>query len=109
MHTPLFSLRTDASDVGLGAVLLQYHNEISFPVRYASRKLQGAEKNYSTIEKECLAIVFAVQRFKFYLLGREFFLEVDHRPLIYLNKLKTSNPRLMRWALALQPFRFSYT
>ena len=78
-----------------------------FPVRYASRKLQGAEKNYSTIERECLAIVFGVQRFKYYLLGKEFFLEVDHRPLIYLNKLKNSNARLMRWALALQPYRFT--
>ena len=102
-----FSLRTDASGVGLGALLVQYYDGVPFPVRYASRKLQGAEKNYSTIERECLAIVFGIQRFKFYLLGKEFFLEVDHRPLIYLNKLKNTNARLMRWALTLQPYRFT--
>ena len=102
-----FSLRTDASGVGLGALLVQYYDGVAFPIRYASRKLQGAEKNYSTIERECLAIVFGIQRFKYYLLGKQFFLEVDHRPLIYLNKLKNSNARLMRWALALQPYRFT--
>ena len=61
------------------------------------------------IERECLAIIFATSKFKFYLSGKPFILEVDHRPLVYLNKFKGSNARLMRWALALQPMRFTIT
>ena len=101
-----FILRTDASLVGLGAVLLQYHEDVPRPVAYASRKLLPREQRYSTIERECLAIVFGVDKFKFYLMGKEFVLEVDHRPLVYLNKFKGSNSRLVRWALSLQPYRF---
>ena len=101
-----FVLRTDASSVGLGAVLIQYYDETPFPVRYASRKLTQPEKNYSTIERECLAIVHGIERFKYYLLGKEFYLEVDHKPLLYLNKMKASNSRLMRWAILLQAYRF---
>lgn len=101
-----FVLRTDASGTGIGAVLMQYTDDTPFPVAYASRKLLDREKNFSTIERECLAIVFGVSKFQYYLLGREFILEVDHKPLIYMHKLKGSNSRLMRWALALQPYRF---
>ena len=64
------------------------------------------EKNYSTIEKECLSVVWAIDKFKYYLLGKPFALEIDHKPLIYLNKVKGSNSRIMRWALGLQPYRF---
>ena len=101
-----FVLRTDASNFGLGAVLFQYHENTPFPVSFASRKLLDRETKYSTIERECLAIVFAVEKFKYYLYGKEFFLEIDHKPLVYLNKFKGSNSRLLRWALCLQPFRF---
>ena len=101
-----FILRTDASEYGLGAVLLQYHEDVPFPVAYASRKLLEREKRYSTIERECLAILFGIKRFEYYLTGKEFILEVDHRPLVYLNKAKNLNNRLTRWALNLQPFRF---
>ena len=102
-----FVLRTDASNTGLGAVLLQYHNNSPHPVAYASRKLLDREKNYSTIEKECLAIIFAAEKFRYYLLGKEFLLETDHKPLVYLNKAKYENSRIMRWALSLQPYRFT--
>jgi len=102
-----FVLRTDASGLGLGAVLLQYHEDVAHPIAYASRTLLSAEKNYSVIERECLGIVWAINKFKYYLLGQPFALEVDHKPLIYLNKFKGDNSRLMRWALALQPYRFS--
>ena len=101
-----FVLRTDASGTGIGAVLMQYHDGTPFPVAYGSRKLLDREKNYSTIERECLAIVFGIAKFQYYLMGKEFILEVDHKPLIYLNRIKGSNSRLMRWALALQPYRF---
>ena len=101
-----FILRTDASNIGLGAVLLQTHQEERFPVAYASRKLLRREQAYSTIERECLAIVWAVRKFEPYLYGREFILETDHHPLAYMNSVRPANGRLMRWILALQPYRF---
>lgn len=52
------------------------------------------------------SIVWAIQKFHKYLYGREFFLETDHQPLVYLNSSKLLNSRLMRWSLALQPYRF---
>lgn len=102
-----FVLRTDASSVGLGSVLMQFHGDIAHPVAYAGRTLLPAERNYSVIERECLGIVWAVNKFKYYLIGKPFVLEVDHKPLVYLNKFRGDNARLMRWALALQPYRFT--
>lgn len=101
-----FILRTDASNVGVGAILLQYKGEDCFPIAYASRKLTDCEKRYSTIEKECLAIIFGINKFNYYLLGAEFVLETDHKPLVYMNNFKGSNPRLLRWALSLQAYYF---
>jgi len=105
-----FILRTDASDVGLGAVLLQEDADVKMPVAYASRKLSDAEKKYSVVERECLAVVWATKKFYRYLYGQQFYLETDHRPITYLDSAKTLNGRLMRWAIALQEFRmiFSY-
>lgn len=104
--TQKFILRTDASEDGIGAVLLQTENEEKLPVAYASRKLKNSEKSYAVIEKECLAVVWGIQKFHQYLYGQEFILETDHQPLTYLNKSKTENSRLMRWALQLQQYRF---
>ena len=104
-HRP-FVLRTDASNQGVGAVLLQYVKECPHPVAYASRKLLDRERNYSTIEKECLAVVFGIKHFDYYLRGKEFILEVDHKPLVYLTHFKGSNDRLLRWAICLQSYRF---
>ncbi|XP_021346951.1 uncharacterized protein LOC110446237 [Mizuhopecten yessoensis] len=101
-----FILRTDASDTGLGAVLLQEDNDKKLPVAYASKKLLPRERNYAIVEKECLAIVWGIQKFEPYLYGREFILETDHQPLTYLHRSRTANARLMRWALLLQPYRF---
>ena len=97
---------TDASGTGIGAVLLQYHDNTPHPVAYASRKLLDRETRYTTVERELLAVVWDVHRFKYYLLGASFLLEVDHKPLAYLNKFKGDNARLMRWALGLQAFNF---
>ena len=101
-----FVLRTDASDTGLGAVLLQRHDDTLFPVAYISKKLLPRERNFATVERECLAVVWAVQRFQVYLYGREFILQTDHGSLSYLHGAKFNNPRLMRWALILQPYRY---
>jgi hypothetical protein len=101
-----FVLQTDASNQGLGAILLQEVEGVKHPIMFASRKLLPREQNYSTIERECLAIVWGIQKFQVYLYGRQFVLETDHQPLQYLHRTKFENGRLMRWALALQPYRF---
>ena len=100
-----FILQTDASDVGLGAALLQEHNDLLLPIAYASRKLLPREKAYSVIEKECLAVVWAVQKFHVYLYGTEFILQTDHQPLVCMGHKRMNNDRLMRWSLLLQPYR----
>ena len=102
--TKPFLLRTDASDAGIGAVLLQRHEGKLFPVAYASKKLLPRERNYSIMEKECLAVVWAVKRFNVYLYGAPFVLQTDHQPLAYLNRAKFTNGRITRWALFLQPY-----
>ena len=101
-----FVLRTDASSTGLGAVLLQEHDTLLHPVMYASRKLLDRETRYSTIERECLAIVWGIQKFVRYLHGRQFRLETDHRPLTFLRTASFKNGRVMRWALSLQEYAF---
>ena len=72
-----FQLQTDASALGLGAVLEQGGHVIA----YASRVLTKAEANYSAIQRECLAVVYGIRQFRHYLLGRSFQLWTDHKPL----------------------------
>ena len=101
-----FIVTTDASDYALGAVLSQGHVGRDLPIANASRVLNGAELSYSVIEKELLAIVFAVKLFRPYLYGRRFWLVTDHHPLTWLYQLKdpTLNSRLARWKTKLQEF-----
>ena len=102
-----FVLRTDASDIGLGAVLLQdFEGEGRLPIADASKKLLPRKRNYSVIEKECLGIIWGVEKFRKYLYGVEFLLETDHKPLSYMQTAKVLSPRIMRWAMKLQPYRF---
>lgn len=102
-----FILRTDASGTGLGAVLLQETDGEVFPVAYASKKLSVSQRKYSVIELECLAVVWGIAKFYVYLYGKEFLLQVDHQPLVYLQRAKYNNNRLMRWALYLQQYKFT--
>lgn len=90
--------------MGLGAVLLQGEGNDRKPVAYVSRKLWPRETRYSTIELECLAIKWALETFKYYLLGK---LETNHWALQWLNKMRDSNNRISRWLLEMQPYRFS--
>ena len=94
-------LQTDASSVGVGTVLEQGDRAIA----YASRALNQAEQQYSVIQKECLAIVFALIQFRHYLLERSFELLTDHAPLQWLSSQKIKG-LLCRWALAMQEFDF---
>lgn len=74
---------------------------------YISRKLLKHEINYSTLEKECLAIKWALTKLRYYLLGRKFTLVTDHAPLRWMSTAKDTNARVTRWFLELQNFNFS--
>jgi transposase InsO family protein len=102
-----FILQTDASNIGIGACLMQEYDGMRHPVRYASKKLLAREQNYSVGEREALAIVWAVSKFHQFIYGQHFILESDHRPLEYISSTHSSNPKVMRWSLALQPYRYT--
>ncbi len=102
-----FLLQTDASDTGLGAVLSQIQDGEEHPVIYISRKLTPAEQRYATVEKEALAVKWAVLELRYYLLGRKFTLITDHAPLQGMARAKDTNARVTRWFLALQDFHFT--
>jgi hypothetical protein len=99
-------LATDASSYAIGAVLSQKQQSQDLPIAYASRTLNRAESNYSTIERELLAIVWAVKHFRPYLYGRKFRIITDHRPLIWLFNLKEPGSRLVRWRLKLEEYDY---
>lgn len=100
-------LYADASPVGLGAVLIQFNNGEPRVISYASKSLSDTEKRYCQTEKEALALVWAVERFHFYLFGRSFELVTDHKALevIFSSKSKPC-ARIERWVLRLQSYKF---
>lgn len=101
-------VEVDASPVGLGAILSQKsaHN-VERVIMFASKTLTDVEKRYSQTEKEALAIVWAVERFQYFLLGCEFTLLTDHKPLLFMFDPRAKPcARIDRWILRLQAFRF---
>ncbi|RDY10042.1 Retrovirus-related Pol polyprotein from transposon 17.6, partial [Mucuna pruriens] len=101
-----FELMCDASNSALGAVLGQRAGvgQRGHVISYASRTMDSAQQNYTTIEKELLAIVFALDKFRAYLLGSRIIVFSDHATLRYLLKKPDAKPRLIRWMLLLQEF-----
>ncbi|XP_025161027.1 uncharacterized protein LOC112589987 [Harpegnathos saltator] len=104
-----FVVTTDASGYAIGGIISQGQIGKDLPIAYASRLLNAAEQNYSTIEKELLAIVYCVQHFRPYLYGRKFNLVTDHRPLVWLHSVKDPSSRLVRWRLKLLEYEYEVT
>nr|XP_049466988.1 uncharacterized protein LOC125908330 [Anopheles coluzzii] len=100
-----FILTTDASNYALGAVLSQVQDKIERPIAFASRSLNKTENNYSTTEKEALAIIWAVNKYYPYLYGQKFTLITDHKPLTFI-KTSTRNSKILRWRLELENFDY---
>lgn len=101
-----FVLTTDASIHAIGAILSQGEIGKDLPIAYASRTLNKAESNYSTIERELLAIVWAVKHFRPYLFGRKFKIVTDHKPLTWLFSIKDPGSRLLRWRLKIEEYEY---
>jgi transposase InsO family protein len=99
-------LTTDASDFGIGAVLHQITDGLLEPLEFFSRKLNSAQKNYSTFDRELLAIHDAVKHFRNILDGRSFKIFTDHKPLLQLSVLKKPSPRQLRQITFLSEFSF---
>ncbi|CAJ2653874.1 unnamed protein product [Trifolium pratense] len=99
-----FELMCDASDYAVGAVLGQRHEKFFHAIYYASKVLNENQINYTTTEKELLAIVFALEKFRSYLIGSKVVVFSDHSALKYLLTKGDSKPRLLRWILLLQEF-----
>lgn len=100
------TLATDASKVGVGAVLSQEFEGKEHPIAYASRQLNSAEQKYGATEQECLAVVWAVRHFRCFLYGRHFRIVTDCQPLKWLMSARDPSSRLARWNLLLQEYDF---
>ncbi len=100
-------VNTDASATAIAAILMQEYEGKEHPICYTSRTLNDAERRYSTIERECLAIVFAVKAYRNYLTGTHFVIVTDHRPLKYLLTIKDASSRLAKWAMFLMEYSFT--
>ena len=102
-----FILYLDASNTAIGAVLSQFdENNFDHPIHFASRMLNEAEKNYSTYEKEFLALVHYTLYFRVYLIGRHFIIYTDHQALRYVYNMPKASIRVLRWIMRLSEFDF---
>nr|GFB16390.1 retrovirus-related Pol polyprotein from transposon 17.6 [Tanacetum cinerariifolium] len=101
-----FELMCDASDFAIGVVLGQRHEKHFKPIHYASKTMNDAESNYTTTEKEMLAVVYAFEKFRSYLIMNKSIVHTDHSAFKYLFAKKDANARLLRWVLLFQEFDF---
>jgi hypothetical protein len=102
--SPPFEIMCDASDYALGAVLGQTKDRKHHIISYAIKTLLGPQLNYATTEKELLTIIFAIDKFRSYLVGAKVIVYTNHTTLKYLLTKKDTKPWLIRWILLLQEF-----
>ena len=103
----LFEIMCDASDYAIRAVLGQREDKKSFVIYYASKTLDSTQANYTTTEKEFLAVVFALENFRSYIVGSPLTIFTDHATLKYLLSKQDTKPRLTRWILLCQEFNLT--
>lgn len=102
----MFTIQSDASDSGVGAVLTQNINDEEKVIAYFSAKLTKTQKNYAATERECLAVILAVEKFRPYIDGCHFTVITDCSSLLCLQNMREPTSRLARWALRLQAYDF---
>jgi transposase InsO family protein len=102
-----FIIQVDASNYGIGAVLMQDSGQGEQPVAFMSQKLNKQQRNWNTTEKECFAVVTSIRKWDHYITGHEFIVRTDHHALCWLNRKYNSNPKLNRWRMALQDYTFT--
>ena len=109
-YSKQFKLHVDACDIGIGSVLSQEDEDsVDKIVGYFSKKLTKCQRNYSTIEKECLALILSLQYFDVYLnvTMHPILVYTDHNPLVFIHKMSCKNQRLTRWSLILQEYNIT--
>lgn len=105
-HLP-FKIQTDASKIGIGAVLMQTYPNGDLPIAYLSKKFTATQMNWPATEQECYAIICAIEKWHKYLDGRSFTIETDHKPLVPFNTKQQLNSKCERWRLKLQQYQFT--
>ena len=103
-YTKGFCLGVDASNLCVGSCLFQIVDGVEHPIAFLSRKLRKHEINYSTVEKEALSLVVAVKAFSVYFGSAPVVVYTDHSPLRFINSMRNSNQKLLRWSLELQQY-----
>ncbi|GBN51803.1 hypothetical protein AVEN_228267-1 [Araneus ventricosus] len=94
---------SDASDAGMGIVMSQrVEKNVENLVLYLSKKFSDAQRKYGKTEKECAAIIYAIEKLNYYLDSQNFTIDTDHDPLEWLKTSAGANPRFMRWSLAME-------
>lgn len=101
-----FQIESDASDLGIGAVLTQNHDGDEKVIAYMSKKLTSTQRKYHVTERECLAVITAIEKFRQYIEGAKFTVITDHASLQWLQNFKDTNGRISRWSLRLQAHDF---
>ena len=99
-----FEIMCDASDFAVGAILGQWIDKKPTAICYVSKTLADAQLNYTVTNKELLAVIFALENFRSYILGSKIIVYTDHAALKYFLSKKEAKPRLIRWVLLLQEF-----
>lgn len=101
-----FVLVTDASDIACGAVLLQQHNGKDVVVAVKSSTFNPTQQRWCATERECYALIWAMEKFEYFLRGRTFLVQTDHKSLIYLDKTTFKNAKIQRWQERMSEFSF---
>lgn len=105
--TKKFFIACDASNTGVGAVLFQEEDGLEHPIAYFSKTLNKCQRKYTTTEKELLAIVLSIEKYRPYIELSEFTVITDHSSLLWLQNMKNPSPRIARWIVKLSCHKFN--